>query len=256
MNYDKYMAKDNSDEIVVYWGPIFEIYPDTYIDWNIFYQDPIEVLPEFKKQKDKGAKQESLIYCPAFNSNYKNTFMINNVTDSKFVYNNQEGMWEIPNKYQIHPTKSKVRTPYIVNRHPLMLSMAWLFVAEESLEMEMMAPYLHRTEASKYGVIGTGKFDIGKWFRPVHAEYLLWEGVEHMHISEGEPMFYVRFNTDKKVVLKRFVNNEEIFKRTVSIVETKYIFGKFPPLERLYDYFAKTRTKDVMLKAIKESVID
>lgn len=247
------MAKE--EEIIVYWGPCYESGPNEIIDWNMFYEDPVELLPELKKTKDKNAGQQSILYCPAFNDNYKNTFVFKNVVDSKFTYNHENSKWEISNKYQIHPA-IEMRPSYVENRKPLILSMIWLFAAEESLEMEIMAPYLHQTEASKYGVLATGRFDIGSWYRPIHADYLLWEGVDRLYVKEQDPFFYVRFNTDKKVILKRFANTPEIYKHTVSNVETKYLFGKTPSLDKLYKYFTKTRTKDIMLQKIKDAVIE
>ena len=249
------MAKDKSkDEIIVYWGPPYRKTEDS-IDWNMFYTDLEELLPEFKKDRIKEMRQNNIAYCPAFNDNYKNTFIVRNVVDSRFTWNEQQSKWEIPTKYQIHPSLD-VRMPYMHNRMALIASMVWLFVCEEPLEMEIIPPYMHKTEASKYGVMVSGKFDIGSWYRPVLAEYLLWEGVDRLHIAENEPLFYVRFHTDKKVVLKRFANNEEIYNHTVSNVQTKYIFGKLPALDKLYAYFAKTQTKDIMLKKIKDAVID
>jgi hypothetical protein len=248
------MAKDK-DEVVVYWGPPYRTGSDHMIDWNMFYTDPEELLPDFKKDRIKEIRQNSIAYCPAFNDNYKNTFIVRNVVDSKFTWNDQEKKWEIPTKYQVHPALD-VRMPYMNNRMAIITSLVWLFVCEESLEMEIIPPYMHQTEASKYGVITSGKFDIGSWYRPILAEYLLWEGVDRLQLKENEPLFYIRFNTDKKVVLKRFANTEEIYKHTVSIVQTKYIFGKLPALDKLYNYFARTQTKDIMLKKIKDAVID
>jgi hypothetical protein len=243
------------DEVVVYWGPCYETGPDQIIDWNMFYSDPTELLPELKKSKDKNAGQQSILYCPAFNDNYKNTFVFSNVVDSSFSYNHQNDSWEIPNKYQMHPAPH-MRSSYMHNRKPLIISMIWLFVSEEPLEMEVISPYLHNTEASKYGVVATARFDIGSWYRPIHADYLLWEGVDKFYIKEEDPFFYVRFNTDKKVVLKRYANTPEIYKHTVSNVETKYLFGKTPSLDKLYKYFTKTKTKNIMLKKIKDAVIE
>ena len=251
------MAKDkkSKDEIVVYWGPPYRKDNDHSIDWNMFYPDPEELLPEFKKDRIKEVRQNSLVYCPAFNDNYKNTFLVRNVVDSKFTWNDTEKMWEIPTKFQVHPALG-VRMPYMENRMALITGMVWLFASEEPLEMEVIPPYMHQTEASKYGVVVSGKFDIGSWYRPVMAEYLLWEGVDRLQIKEDDPYFYIRFNTDKKVVLKRFANNEDIYKHTVSIVQTKYIFGKLPALDKLYRYFAKTKTKQIMLQKIKNAVIE
>lgn len=252
-HYDKHMAKE--EEIIVYWGPCYKVGPEHIIDWNMFYTDPTELLPEIKKQRDKNSGKNSIVYCPAFNDNYKNTFVLRNVVDSSFRWNYEQNVWEIPTKYQIHPAP-EIRENYLLNRRAIITSMVWLFVCEESLEMEVIAPYLHPTEASAYGVVGTGKFDIGKWFRPVFAEYMLWEGVDRLRIKEEEPFFYVRFNTDKKVVLKRYQQTEEILKYSISNVETKYVFGKLPALDKLYSYFAKTRTRDIMLKKIKDAVIE
>ena len=53
--------------------------------------------------------------------------------------------------------------------------MFFIFFSEENVNLEILPPYLHKTELQNHGVISTGEFNISRWFRPINFEFLLWE---------------------------------------------------------------------------------
>jgi hypothetical protein len=67
---------------------------------------------------------------------------------------------------------------------------------------------------------------------------------------------YARFITDKKVTLKRFEMTADLQKLAESIADTKNNLGRFKSLAYRYDTFVKSKTRDLVLRKVKEAVID
>jgi hypothetical protein len=100
-----------------------------------------------------------------------------------------------------------------------------------------------------------GGFDIGQWFRPVTANHILWEGENRFKAKEGEPMFYVRFKTDKQIVLKPFYVTEKLYKCASSNVGFARYYKEGLSLAQRYERFKITKMRDMVLKEIKANLI-
>jgi hypothetical protein len=70
----------------------------------------------------------------------------------------------------------------------------------------------------------------------------------------GEAICYVHFDTDKKVVLRRFVTNYEIEKLIGSFVNVSP-FRKFARLSERYRIFEQSGSKQRVLKLIQKQLI-
>ena len=137
------------------------------------------------------------------------------------------------------------------------IAMRWNFFCEEPLMMELTPPYFSEAPHTKDGVVVSAKFDVGRWFRPVTAEFQIWNTEnDKFTISKNEPLFYVKFNTDRKVVLKRFTMTPELHKVGSAVLKTRNLFGTFRPLEERYKDFERSRTNKLILKIIKENLLD
>lgn len=248
------MAKINKDELVVYWSPYYPIKAEERYDWNMVYADPEPVVGNLRKNKVPSADaNNSILYCPAFKELFKNTYAFSNLIDSKFEFNRQTGQFQGVQEHQMHGSRTMMT--FLEDRKVLWLPLGWLFFSEEPVTMEITPPYIHDTTHGKYGAIVPGAFDISKWFRPVHVEMQLWEKQERFHLPE-EPVMYARFNTDKKVVLKRFELTPEIYKIAESVADTKLVFGRFKSVEHRYKTFMRSRTNEIILRKIKEAALD
>jgi hypothetical protein len=137
----------------------------------------------------------------------------------------------------------------------LRLALEWIFFCEEDISIFVSAPYFHKTEHLKHGAIVPGTYNIAKWFRSVNAEFSLWPNENHFNIPTNDPIFYARFNTDKKVILKRFKMNEDLGKIQAACSNTASVFGKFKSLEEKYNIFENTSTDNIVLKLIKETLV-
>jgi hypothetical protein len=114
---------------------------------------------------------------------------------------------------------------------------------------------MHRTEASKYGTVAAGAFDISRWPRPIELTHLIWPTVKELKVVSGEPSAYLQFMTDKKVVLKQFEPNQQIHQITSQLVDYKS-FEAFQPLETLYTKFVRGNRHKALARLIKDSLLD
>ena len=68
----------------------------------------------------------------------------------------------------------------------------------------------HPAKHTNYGTAVPGDMNIGSWFRPYPLEMQLWGNSGEIKFQENEPLFYVEFDTDKDIILKRFNFNQNL----------------------------------------------
>ena len=190
--------------------------------------------------------------CKASLELFKNTYVLKNPQSSTLVmsgdYLNPELKSDTPNSWI-------ARQSSFENTYAADYDFSWIFFAEESLKTKFTNAYMHKTEASKGGYLTSGSYDIGKWFRPLHLTYHLWENNNTLNIKENEPTYYIEFDTDKKVILKQFEIVEEIFQIAHQAVGfTKWVPNK--SLKERYEVFIKSKRNKRLLKLIKENLLD
>jgi hypothetical protein len=242
------------DEVTVYWSPYYPIRPEERYDWNMLYQDPESVTESLKADKKSDVEpNNSIFFCPAYKNMFDNTYVFSNIIDSKFEYDPQNKKFVPVQENQI--SLARTMEPFMNDRKVIWIPLGWTFFSEEDIEMEIMPPILHDTIHSSYGSITPGRFNISKWYRPCLIEMILRKGVSRFHLAQ-EPVMYVRFITDKKVNLKRFEMTHELQKLAESVADTKNSFGRFKSLAFRYETFTKSRTRDIVLRKIKEAVLE
>jgi hypothetical protein len=84
---------------------------------------------------------------------------------------------------------------------------------------------------------------------------LLWENVNELKITENEPLAYLQFLTDKKVVLKRFENTPEIASILFGATELKNHFPR-ESLDKLYERFTRSKRHKRLSKLIRENIVE
>ncbi len=231
--------------IIVYWSPYWE---DTK-SWNLLYKDPERLIKRLSKRKSKKLPDNNFLRCPAYIDTFKNTFVVDSVLACN--YEIQKGQIVKSEGY----ASFLDHLPTLENQTLLTLSMGWLFFTEEeSLTMRVTPPYFEKSNHNNFGVVIPGSFDIGKWFRRVNLEFILWENVNFLKIAENEPLVYFNFETSHKVELKRFEPTENIMKHASHVAS----FSDVQPnksLREKYKLFKQTRYKDLILKEIKKNVL-
>lgn len=238
------------EEVVVYWAPVFN--GTNAVNWNMLYSEPENVFTSLKEERNKNAQSDSFFYCPSFKNLLSNTFVVKNVLGSE--YDVDGGVLEPHGDTYLH---AQINRESSIEASPLLrISMSWIFFAEESLDIEITPPYFHPSAHSSAGAIVPGTFDIGQWFRPINAEFSLWKGATEFKLPEGDPIFYAKFNTEKKVVLKRFQMSDTLYQISNACVQSPATFGRFLGLSAKYNLFSKTKTNNLVLKNIKDNLIN
>jgi len=86
----------------------------------------------------------------------------------------------------------------------LQLELPYVFIADEPVYMNQIAPFMHYQKTPFPGTIFGGRFPINVWPRPLMWAFE-WHDIEKpLKVSRGDPLFYVQFETmpqDRSVVV-------------------------------------------------------
>ena len=246
------------DTLTVYWAPHSTPTEDGIGNWNMLYEEPQSLFKYWTQFGIKDEPEASMIQCPAFQNLSKNTYVFNSPIDTSYSFNAPS---TIGHQIELKPETKEYIAAFIPRNQTMSvgpnmeLSLRLHMFAEEPLEVMLTGPYLHKTEYTKSGVLTSGQFDIGQWFRPINCEIQLFGQSGQIDFKKDEPLFYVKFLTNKKIELKRFELTPELDTYAKKCIGAKIIFGLRKPLNFYYDKFMKTRTRDIVLKKIKENLI-
>lgn len=246
------------DTVTVYWAPHSTPTEDGIGNWNMLYEEPQSLFKYWTQFSIKDEEEASMIQCPAFKNLAKNTYVFNSPIDTSYSFN---APTRVGHQIELIPQTKEYLAAFIPRNQTtsagpnMELSFRLHMFAEEPLEIMLTGPYMHKTEYTKNGVLNGGQFDIGQWFRPINCEIQLFGQQGQIDFKKDEPLFYVKFLTDKKIELKRFELTPELDTYGKKCISAKNMFGLRKPLSFSYDKFMKTRTRDIVLKKIKENLI-
>lgn len=245
------MKKDEKDSITVYWAPAVAPVDGS---WDLLYPEPTNLYSDLMSDKNPNRGLTSYLLCPAASNKFKRTYVITQPHDSSYFYDFTDEKNPI-----IAPT-SKMSIGCEIKRAPTVKAgptvefyLRYIFFAEESVNARFTPPMFHPAKHTNYGTTVPGDFDIGSWFRPFPLEMQLWGNSGEIKFKEGEPLFYVEFDTDREIVLKRFSFTQELHnyaKHCVTFYNQEY------SLIKRYNQFRRTKMNDLVLKEIKKNCIN
>lgn len=198
---------------------------------DMLWFEPEPVLKHIVQERDKHV---AYLKCPAFTDVYKNVFMVRSPMDITLsVVRDDKGNCiirehsqspEFFNDFIMHRTSQNSRFPMAS------ISIGYLLYSEKSVELEVMHPTLssHISTGMRGISLIYGKFDISKWIRPLEFAFEIHDDTDRIEIKRGDPLYYFRLHTDKKVnfVRKDINSTEPIFKIIESSLSVKsYIAG-------------------------------
>lgn len=254
--------KKDKDTINIYWSPIQEDFDN---DWSMLARDPINLFESLKTRKLPNNKNNpnyktdnglTFFQCPSFKSKTQNIYFINNALETEYLYdctNIDSPKLQLISKTGVNA--EIIRVPSISDGPTLRFKLLNIFFSDEPIEATFYQPIFHKSEYSKNGSVIPGTFDIGQWFRPYNFEVQLWEKSGTFKIKEDEPLFYVEFNTNKKINLQRFVMNDKLYKYLKSCTGHSIQLWPFISLAERYDHFKKSQLNNLILKEIKENLL-
>jgi hypothetical protein len=234
--------------ITVYWAPNYEF---GNIDWNMLYADPISVFDKQIEQKTTVDKWDSMFYCPAFKNLTKNTLEFKNPLASTFLFDEQGNV--TPSKNGM--TAQTVRQPNIKDRFLLEYGITPIFFSDADISVTMTSPWLETPQWASQANIVPGRYNIGKWFRAVNIEFMMGQGIKELTIEKDEPLAYFTFNTDEHVKFVRFKMDPELRRYSVSCA-TSTSWEPWIPLADRYRRFQESRMRSIILKKIKENIVE
>ena len=242
------------EELVVYWAPSYGNTSQSDIDWSILYNEPISVMSDMKKDVNKNANANTFLICPAYKDLFKNTFILSSSLGTHLKINEVTQEFESQLENYVGGSRSRDETT-LLNRPHLRLNLGWAIFAEEPVVLEVTAPYFSGAKHMRYGTLVPGTYDAGSWFRSANPEIVLNKDETEFVLEDNEPIMYIRFLTDKKIVFKRFIMNQEIQRIEGSCVQHPRVFGRNKPLSERYAVFNRTRMNKKLIQLIKNSLI-
>jgi len=90
------------------------------------------------------------------------------------------------------------------------LRINYLFVADQDVEIESFDVPLISNSLTRNIKMIPGTMNIHRWIRPVDFTFEIQDLSKPIELKRGEPMFAVRFKTDKKAVLKHIDYSKEL----------------------------------------------
>jgi len=241
--------------ITVYWSPWYGN-ATTYNENYLTHYELDNVYSDLLAHKDPQNVRDNFFNCYAFKDFLKNMYCLRNPYSVDFRYENGNCISNVPPKavYDLSVT-SQVKASSVKDALTINYGASWIFFADKPLKIQTMHPWMHGTEASKTSFYVPGSFDISKWFRPIETACQLFPGENTFKSDEGEPLIYINFLTDEKIVLKKFYLTQDIINLSMSCLKLKY-FKSFKALNYLYKVFTQSKLKNRILSEIKKNVIE
>lgn len=140
------------------------------------------------------------------------------------------------------------------------LGMGFLFFSEKSLIANQLPAYYDSNSFTENTFAISASFDIGKWFRPAGKPAFIFKpGITELDIKEGDPLIYIKFNTQEKVKLIEFDDVE--FKK-LGERSPEWLCSNLKKhstitlsMAKCYDYFENYKMRKRILKLIKNNII-
>lgn len=243
----------NKKPINVYWSP--DTFKEDSEDWSLMYEKPKTLYLDLLENKINTSVKDTFFSCPAFSSKAKKMLVFKNLVKSEYHYsteNNQQIINPVSDRY-IH---AEYMRPATVTFGPTIgFSYTNLLFADESLEVSIIPPMFHKPKYMKYGSVVFGEFDIGKWFRQINFEVLMWENSGDF-ILEEEPLYYLEFKTKRPIVFHKFILTQNLRKYSLTNQKSSKLFGENLTLLDRYHHFKRSGMREIILTEIKKNLID
>ena len=216
----------------------------------LYGQEPSLVKKGFSANRD--AKELRVLKCPSFQEFMHNVYEVastHNLDIDVFddCINTKTLGHEFFDNVSVHSAKEKM---YGFD------SQAVMFVAKsDSLEITQESPFMSDTDWSSSVNVIPGKLDAGKYFRPLTCSFDIHKNVSNFKVKEGEPLYYVRFHTNKKIKFVPFLWTDSIDNITKDFRFHGEHFHTWKPLNFYYDVLQKKKYKNLLLKEIKISLL-
>jgi hypothetical protein len=248
-----------NDAVVVYWSP--SAFSTDQESWSLLYPEP--ELVKLKFQNISTGIANGMFACPAVKDNLQNTFAIKSAVDElidlpvDYLKNtcNLSDREPMPSNNRQIIGLNKIRPTSLNGYSNLEYNLSYVFVANQPLKMEFVAPYLPAKSPSPNAILACGEWDIGKWFRPVNFDYHIPLDNNYFTISSGDELAYVKFATSAKVVLKRFIFNNKLQHLAQEMASSGLRYNNKKSLAHKYAMAKNSKIMDLVLTEVQNNLI-
>lgn len=253
-----------SNEIVVYWAP--SAFDETE-SWNFLYREPSLLLQDLNNIRGKDGRDMNIFACPASNDYFRNLYVVRSNIKEDFEF--PGGYLRAYEKLEVNPGDSVI-TDNIGNKVimtksrdaaykgycNLAYNLRWIFFAEEPLTARFSAPSYPAFSPVDGAILASGDYDIGQWFRSYNLDYHFPLDAKKFSLDIDDPMFYIQFFTDKKIIFKRFVFTDRLRALAQEFVRSPNNYQRFLPLSQRYEMAKRSQALQIVAKEIKNNLVD
>lgn len=239
--------------MVIYWCAYTE--NDTVSQFD-FIEPTVAVKRsnEYVKNLDTA---ENFTMCPAFRDHFNNVFELNFPTDYNLNFEPDGDGTRISST--MYDQKYFDEMVYIRSGPNNLYSynVRYMFYCEEPLTATMTPAYFAENDFTKNTMLVSGKFNVGKWFRPFDCAFKVHDGVSHFKIEKNQPFAYIHFDTNQKIEFKRFYRSDKIAKLHHDLFRTRnFRQRKIVPLDFFYNIYNKIKFSSIIKKEIENNLMD
>jgi hypothetical protein len=239
--------------ITIYWckGVRFDHFDKNRIPDFVGMRNP-PPMPVKNLLNDKFGVRGQYNFCPAYRNHMSNLYSIN----SPFDYDLRiEGEGVKTSYYDQKFFDEYVFVRSLKERLITFNNQYWFIPDCDSLEMTLTSPYLESNSFSDNIVAIPATFDIGKWPRFVECAFHMKS--DSVAVKEGDPMLYIKFNTDEKIVFKNFINTPLMSRYMEYMTSSREYKTLSSSMSFFYDLIGKKkRFKKNLIEEAKKTLID
>jgi hypothetical protein len=264
-------------EITVYWASP---------NGKDLIQEPEKVFKSIAEKKSKFDRdpKSDVFGCPATRNFYKNLYVFrSNVSDvcvwpegylSQLVENarstmngcncpvphdhknkNDSSSQPVLKKFGNVRNFSQNRQANLDGYIDLSYHINWIMFASESLKVHYTAPFAPNFSPIDGAIFTNGEYDIGRWFRPGSLQWFVPVNAKKFHLRKGDPLFYFRPLTDKKIIFKQFAITDKLYECANEYMGSPEKHGVNKSLEERYDMLEKEGLRQRVLDEIQKNLI-
>ena len=217
--------------------------------------EPVSLLKHMDYQEFFGP---AVARCPAIVDDLKNIFVIKSPVDLKLHIGMGKSTIRVVNQEMNFAKAFLGESQGKFGIHQL--GMGYLFFSEKNLIATQLPAYYESNSFVNNTFSISASFDIGQWYRPsAKPAFIFKPGTTEIDIKEGDPLIYIKFNTQEKVKLIEF--NDTEFKR-LGDQSPEYLCSNLKnqstftiSLAKCYDYFNQYKMRRRILKLIKNNIV-
>ncbi len=178
---------------------------------ELAFGNPEPIWPLIREQR----QNSDYLMCPAVSNYLQNTFVITCPYDVTISYDRLTDQYKTDRLGQDWYNQTFYPRWPIINNNQLTgacvtMRINYLFVADTDIEIESVDVPILNTPLTRNIRMIPGVMNIHRWIRPVDFTFEILDLDTPLEFKRGDPLFAVRFKTDKKVNLKHIDYSDDL----------------------------------------------